>query len=210
MLPMVSLLPEESVERIKGRFGTKFKKLSPLEVQALVTADLEGGVSNLRMRQICSEHPTELTRLLQGLVSRGFLQQDGRGRGTTYRLPGPGDSSHSARDSSHKGDSSHKRPVDSSHKLEEIPAEELTKLKVIAAPASAGMRLPVEETRRMILQLCQGRYFTAADLAELMNRNAIGLRNRFLTPLVEEGLLIRKYPAEPNRPDQSYTTKDKP
>src|SRR5206468_6913393 len=41
VLPMVSLLPEESVERIKGRFGTKFKKLSPLEVQALVTADLE-------------------------------------------------------------------------------------------------------------------------------------------------------------------------
>ncbi len=34
VLPMVSLLPEESVERIKRRFGTKFKKLSPLEVQA--------------------------------------------------------------------------------------------------------------------------------------------------------------------------------
>lgn len=88
VLPMVSLLPEESVERIKGRFGTKFKKLSPVEVQALVTADLEGGVSNLRMRQICSEHPTELTKLLQSLVSRGFLQPEGRGRGTTYRLPG--------------------------------------------------------------------------------------------------------------------------
>lgn len=209
VLPMVSLLPEESVERIKGRFGTKFKKLSPLEVQALVTADLEGGVSNLRMRQICSEHPTALTKLLQGLVSRGFLEQDGRGRGTTYRLPGPGDSSHSAGDSSHKGDSLHNRPVDSSHKLEEIPEEELAKLRVIAAPAFMRMRLPIEETRRTILQLCQGRFFTAADLAELMNRNANGLRNRFLTPLVEEGLLVRKYPTEPNRPDQAYTTKEK-
>jgi len=208
VLQMVSLLPEESVERIKGRFGTKFKKLTSLEVQALVTADLEGGVSNLRMRQICSEHPTELTKLLQGLVSRGFLDQDGRGRGTTYRLPGPGDSSHVAWDSLHKGDSSQKRPVDSSHKLEEIPDDELTKLRVIAAPAFTGMRLPVEETRRMILQLCRGRYFTAADLAELMNRNANGLRNRFMTPLVEEGLLVRKYPAEPNRPDQAYTTKE--
>ena len=199
VLPMVSLLPEEAVQRIKGRFGTKFKKLSPLEVQALVTAHLEEGVSNVRMRQICSKHPTELTKLLQSLVSRGFLQQDGRGRGTTYRLPGLGDSSHNA------GNSSHKRPVDSSHKLEEIPEEELTKLKFIAAPALFVMRLPVEDTRRIILELCRGRYFTAADLAELMNRNANGLRNRFLTPLVEEGLLIRKYPAEPNRPDQAYT-----
>ncbi len=210
VLPMVSLLPEESLERIRGRFGTKFKKLSPLEVQALVTADLEGGVSNPRMRQICHEHPADLTRLLQGLVSRGLLQQNGRGRGTTYRLPGPAavDSSQSERDSSHKGDSSHKPPVDSSHKLEEIPEEELAKLRVIAASAFAGMRLPPAATRRMILQLCRGRYFTAADLAELMNRNASGLRNRFLTPLVEEGLLIRKYPAEPNRPDQAYTTKE--
>ena len=73
--------------RIQGRFGTKFKRLSPLEVQALVTADLEGGVSNLRLRQISSEHPTELTKLLQSLVGRGFLHQEGRGRGTNYRLP---------------------------------------------------------------------------------------------------------------------------
>lgn len=39
-----------------------------------------------------------------------------------------------------------------------------------------------------------------------MNRNPNSLRNRFLTPLVEEGLLTRKYPADPNRPDQAYTT----
>ena len=69
------------------------------------------------------------------------------------------------------------------------------------------MRLPVEETRQMIRQLCRGRYFTAADLGELMNRNANGLRSRLLTPLVEEGLLVRLYPAEPNRPDQAYTTR---
>ena len=43
LLPMVSLLPEESLKRIKSRFGTKLRKLSPLEVQAVVTADLEGG-----------------------------------------------------------------------------------------------------------------------------------------------------------------------
>ena len=86
VLPMVSLLPEESVERIKGRFGTKFKKLLPLEVQALVTADLEGGVSNLRMRQICSEHPAELTKLLQELGEPGVLAAGWPGRGTTYRL----------------------------------------------------------------------------------------------------------------------------
>jgi hypothetical protein len=95
--------------------------------------------------------------------------------------------------------------VDSSHKLEELSTEELTKLKVVAAPAFFGARLPPEETRQIILGLCDGRYLTAADLAELMNRNPSSLRSRFLTPMVEEGLLIRKYPEEPNRPDQAYT-----
>ena len=200
VLPMVSLLPEDSVERIKGRFGTKFRKLSPLEVQVLVTADLEGGVSNLRLRQICNEHPTALTKLLQGLVGRGFLEQVGRGRGTTYRLPGPGDSTHS-------GDSAHKRPVDSSHKLEEISPEEIAEMRVLAAPAFAGMRLAPQEIRQILLGVCRGRYLTANDLGELMNRTPQNLRSRFLTPMVEEGLLVRKYPADPNRPDQAYTTK---
>ena len=60
--------------------------------------------------------------------------------------------------------------MDFSHKLEELPPEDLTKLKVIAAPAYHGNRLPPDETRRIILQLCDGRYFTASDLAELLNR----------------------------------------
>ncbi len=72
------------------------------------------------------------------------------------------------------------------------------------------MRLAPDETRQIILGLCRGRYLTANDLGELMNRTPQNLRSRFLTPLVEEGLLIRKYPTEPNRPDQAYTTKDHP
>ena len=57
----------------------------------------------------------------------------------------------------------------------------------------------------IILELCDGRYLTASDLGELMNRSSNNLRNRFLSPMVDEGFLRRKYPAEPNRPDQAYT-----
>ena len=196
VLPMVSLLPEESVERIKRRFGTKFEKLSPLEVQARATADLDGGVSNQRMRQISSEHSTDLTKLLQGLVSQGFLQQDGRGRGTTYRLPGlvSGNSSHKGGDSSHSGDSSHKPPIDSSHRLEEIPAEEHTRLKVIAAPAFAGMRLAPEQTRQIILALCRGRFLTANDLRGIDESVAAKLAESVLDPAGRRGIADPQVP----------------
>lgn len=210
VLPMFSLIPDESLDRLRKQFGAKFDRLSPLEVQALVTADLEHEVTNLRLREMSEEHPQNITRSLQNLCSKGFLLKDGQGRWSSYRLPeakksvtSPGTK---AGNSSHKGDSSHKAE-DWSHKLEELPEEELTKLRVIAAPAFHGARLPTDETRRIIIHLCDGRYFTAADLGELMSRNPRGLRDRFLTPMVEEALLVRKYPDEPNRPDQAYTSK---
>jgi len=93
--------------------------------------------------------------------------------------------------------------ADSSHRLEELPPEELAKLKAIAAPALRAHLRP-EETRSIILELCDGRYLTASDLGELLNRSR-NLRSRFLSPMVDEGLLRRKYPDEPNRPDQAYT-----
>ena len=87
VLPMVSLLPEESLERLRTRFGPKFNRLNSLEVQALVTADLEGAVSNQRLQEVCEEHPADLTKMLHNLVSRGFLHQDGQNRWASYRLP---------------------------------------------------------------------------------------------------------------------------
>lgn len=175
-------------------------------VQALVTADLEREVTNLRLREMSEEHPANITKSLQKLCSKGFLLKDGQGRWSSYRLPEPKKSVASGpKDSSHKVDSSHKEATDWSHKLEEMPEEELSKLRDIALPALHGPRLPTKETRQIILGLCAGRFLTAADLGELMGRNSRGLRDRFLTPMVEEALLVRKYPDEPNRPDQAYT-----
>ncbi len=208
VLPMVSLLPEESLQRLRSRFGLKFNRLQGLEVQALVTADLEGSVSNRRLQEVSDEHPADLTKLLHHLVARGFLHQDGQKRWASYHLPlserKDRGSIHSPEGSSHKADSSHKDVADSSHRLEELPPEELAKLKAIAAPALRA-RLRPEETRSIILELCDGRYLTASDLGELLNRSSNNLRSRFLSPMVDEGLLRRKHPDEPNRPDQAYT-----
>src|SRR5207244_8401301 len=53
VLRMVSLLPEDSQNRLREKFGGRFERLGPLEVQALVTADVEGGVSNSRLQEVC-------------------------------------------------------------------------------------------------------------------------------------------------------------
>lgn len=87
VLPMVSLIPDESSTRLRQLFGSDYDTLTPIEIQTLVTADLEGEVSNSRLQLIRTEHPVELTKMLQGLASRGFLDQMGQKRGASYRLP---------------------------------------------------------------------------------------------------------------------------
>ena len=86
ILPMVSMLPAESLARLRERFGGEFERLSEVEAQVLVTADVEGEVSNLRMQEMAATHSAELTKVLQGLVRRGLLTPAGLGRGTRYRV----------------------------------------------------------------------------------------------------------------------------
>jgi ATP-dependent DNA helicase RecG len=213
---MVSMLPDESMERLRKVFGPRLDTLGPVELQALITADVEDSVSNARMQEVTTEHPADLTRILQGLANQGFLRQKGQKRGAVYYLPGrdsihlPVSSEKITGDSMRKGGTPYTAPGDSLHKTRDLASltlEERRKLEVIAAASQPDTRLRTEEMRSLILALCTGIYLTAVELGQLLNRNTVGLRTRFLGKMVAEGLLLRKYPDEPNRPDQAYTTR---
>jgi len=216
VMPMVSLMPQETVTELRQRFGAKFGKLGEDEVQAVVTACVEGQVSNARMREITGKHAADLTRVLQGLARKGFLTQDGQRRWAMYRLPPPSvremvgsarstdDSTHYGGDFAHNVDSAHKAGWDSSQMLDDMDAEDLQRLKKVAMAAWMSGRLSRVETQRLIAELCHGRFLTAAHLGELMNRSSAALRGRFLKTMVQEGVLRLRYPEKPNRPDQAY------
>jgi ATP-dependent DNA helicase RecG len=240
VMPMVSLMPEEALADLRQQFGAKLDRLSEEEVQAVVTAKVEGQVSNSRMREITNHHPSDLTKMLQGLVRKGFMRQDGQKRWATYRLVEreakvPETLTHIGVASTHGGKELHTQGGDSTHKREELhtqggdstlkgkdsithkgepdsartpqgmDTETWEMLRRIALPARTWRRLSPADTRRLILGLCQGRFLTAAQLGDLMERSMAALRGRFLTPLVQEGLLRLRYPDRPNRPDQAYT-----
>ncbi|WP_404415150.1 RNA-binding domain-containing protein [Marinospirillum sp.] len=195
VLPMLSLIPDSSLERLQKLFGNTFKACSKLEVQALVTADLEGSVDNLRLQQITHCHARDVTGLLQTLVARGMLEQEGRGRWTRYQLPDHPASS-SVLNSTHKStDSVHS----SAHNAN---FQELEKL---AQPARNNKRLPPEDMQEILVELCRGRWLTRNELAHLVQRNPDSLRYRFLSPMVAQGRLALRYPDKPNRSDQAYT-----
>ena len=205
VLPMVSLLPEESLAKLQDGLGDDFGKLDSEEVQALVTADVEGEVSNQRLQQFSRQHRTDITKTLQGLVSKGFLVKDGHGPWATYRLDGPLKSVAASdvtalTSSPHNSGSSPHKPASSPPDVTSDPS-----LLAIAQPARDKQRLAPAQMEQIILDLCQGRYLTAQELGQLVKRNPKNLRDRFLTPLSESGRLRRKH-RKANDPNQAYTT----
>ncbi|HKK33215.1 MAG TPA: RNA-binding domain-containing protein [Desulfomicrobiaceae bacterium] len=224
VLPMISMIPEASLENLKALFGKRLEKFTSLEVQALVTADLEGSVSNSRMRQISNKHPADLTRLLQNLVAQNALTQKGMGRWTRYLLPREGhsphsDSVHKTIHSPHKADHSLHKDSHSPHKADhslhkdshsvhftEISATDWDTLLKLAETARQNKRLAPQKIETLILLICQDHWLSRRQLGDLLQRNIEGLRARFLVPMVEHGLLRLRYPDKPNRVDQAYTT----
>ncbi|MBF0099258.1 MAG: putative DNA binding domain-containing protein [Magnetococcales bacterium] len=217
-LPMVSLIPKDSLARLQQRFGSAFKKFNETEVQALVTADVEECVDNARMRQFTPLHASDVTKLLQNLVSKGALVQEKRGRWSQYRLPPCKESAHHARHSVHMGGDSVHMGGDSVHMggdsvhmggdsvhMDEQSHQEWPLLLQKASPARNNTRLDPKEMEKLILSLCLDRWLSRKQLGELLNRNHDGLRARFLTSMVQHGLLRLRYPDKPNRADQAYT-----
>ena len=86
-LRMTSLLPADAVAELEAHLGTKFSGLPPQERLALVTAATEGEVHHGRMRDISTDHPSDITKMLGRLVKDGLLVSEGVGRGMRYLLP---------------------------------------------------------------------------------------------------------------------------
>ena len=210
-LLMVSLLPPEVEARLRNRFGERFGSLSALEVQTLATAEIEGVVFDERIRMVCDEHPTDLTKMLQNLVTEGFLSRNGHGRGTTYHLPTSsqsGDTSSQSRPTSphNQGDSPHNEDnsTRNSRGAAPLPSHEEGRLMKLAELYRGKDRRKTSETRQIILALCDGLFISAAQFARFLGRDPGKLRERFLTPMTDDGRLRLLYPEERNHPQQAY------
>jgi len=213
VLPMVSLIPDEVDQALRVRFGDRFAKLDKTAVQAVVTAQVEGSVTNGRMQEITGEHSKDITAVLQNLVRDGLLTQQNQRRWASYRVAE--DSPQSGDDSPHlEADSPQSSPQlqPDSPQLDRLAglSSEIQGLLPLAEPARKNKKLPVDQLKGIIQQLCEGRWLSTSELAALVDRDAEKLQSRFLTAMVREGALELRYPDVRNRPDQAYRTVSEP
>lgn len=83
---MVSMIPEECLVELKKIYGISFNKLNKNEVMALVTAFLEGSVSNSRLQLMSDSHPYDITKMLHELAESNYLIVNGYGKGKVYYI----------------------------------------------------------------------------------------------------------------------------
>lgn len=180
-------------------------------MQTLVTADLEGEVSNSRLQLVRNEHSVELTKMLQGLTSRGFLEQIGLKRGSSYRLPlwaSPLASGASPLAGGASPLTAGTPPLTAGASPLAAGASPVSNplLLEIARPAREKKKLVPELTKRLIQRLCQNEPLTAEQLGESLDRRKEKLQENFLAQMVANGELQLRYPDQITHPEQAYRT----
>ncbi len=231
-MSMVSLIPKNTLAFLYGHFGqSRIAHLSAGELQALATAHIEGGVSNVRLQELVSDHPVDITRMLQKLRSQGYLRSNNRKRWTSYELAttpvqqslfrqsekhdnetGSESSGGPASGSIHfdytvpggKEGSIHSERGSIQTDPNSIHSEE-TEIRKIIVGVKGKKRVPKHVMRSVISNLCTERYLSLAQLSTILERNPTALRNHYISPMVKERKLVLRYPDVPNRPDQAYT-----
>jgi len=197
-LRMTSLLPPQAVAELESYLGPLFASLSPLERLALVMAVTEGMVNHGRLREIATDHSSDITKMLTRLVKDKLLVSDGVGRGMVYFLPWQDRRTLSF----FEGDGVPSLPPELNTlppelntlppelntlppELERLPSgtavqvvsdlsllseAEIDRLRQRAAPVSERLRASPELVRNTVLALCTGRYLGLRVLANLLNR----------------------------------------
>lgn len=188
---MVSMIPEAVTEVLKAIVGDDYATLPELDRIALALAHRFCEIRNKDIQEYKNEHPRTIGECLKRLVQKGWLQQSGRSRGTSYTL-------------SNYSDLGQLSLLPSS--VHSVSNSDDQLLFGIAEPIRSQGRSDPQLLRDIVLQLCSGRYLSLRQLAKFLGRSSETVRTHYIAPIVLEGLLELRYPNQPKHSQQAYRT----
>jgi ATP-dependent DNA helicase RecG len=178
---------------LRHRFGAAFDQLSGDEVQAVVTAQMEGVVTNQRLQGMLTMHRVDITQMLGALVQRRFLTSDGVGRGTRYFVAGELTPPVMQGSPPVSGGA---YPANGGAYPAVLEAREIVNL------VRATQRAKPEQMRQAIHAVCAGEFLTAQQIAKILGRSKKRLQDQFLGPCVPKAnwnCVIQKPPITDSR-----------
>ena len=218
-LRTVSLLPETALTELDRRFGSAWRSLGEIQRLALSTVCVEGFVDHARLRTITSEHSSDITKALSGLVKEGLLESSGVARSTYYYFVGAkpkmellddfgglkaGFSNSEQIASNSEQVARRSEQMSSSSEQIDNRSEHYEAAALMADNVKNRSKVAQQAMRNAILALCRFEYVTLKDLAEKLGRSADTLRVHHLNDMIKSGELAYKYADAPNHPSQAY------
>jgi ATP-dependent DNA helicase RecG len=212
-----------SAENLEWLSNFEHLDLSREDKQALVFARETGRVANADFRNLNDADTLTASAALRRLREAGLLEQHDKGSATYYtpteKLLNP---------ETEPAEGHEKTPPSEEITLvpgeKAPPSEEITPAHGEKAPPPEekrqelpdALRQEIEELggradedtwRDLLLRLCRLRAWTADELAELTDRKRKYIVRQYLSPMVEEGLLVRTQ-RSPHDPRQQYKAAD--
>lgn len=178
-----------------------------IQKYAIILADVEGSVTNTRLRELYKYNTLYVTEALENLTIYGKLYRKGNGRGVFYKIP------------EHRSEKKYYIQLQEKKKSDSIKTKTLKELKNrglderlydVSLPARLKKRLNKPDLNKIIESLCEIQDLTADQLQFLIGRKARVIRNNYLTPAVNAGKLLLTYPDKINHPKQAYKLNPEP
>lgn len=200
--------------------------LDETEMKAMISAREVGAINNSTFRGLNRGTDTlSASRHLRKLVDVGLLDKRGSGSGTFY-VPSdramerwPLSSAGEAKTPEHNAESIQYNTEPTQHEAKSIQlVGKSIQLagKSIQLPAeiqqaleSLGRRAAKGAVQRVILKLLAWKELSAAQLAELLGRTALHVRNEYLPTMLNAGMIVKSNPDNPTDPRMTYTVKDR-
>lgn len=178
LLKTTPLIDNGVSQELKKLFPNKYDTLDPYELKLLSFLYEQESITLLDAQTILNQKSTFINKIFMNLEQKQIIEKNYDNAQLSYTFF-----------NSNKTD-----------------RDLLDTLRMKVTDIANSRRAKPQHLREAVLTICEGRFLTLREIAEILNRNETHLRKTIINPLLESNELILKYPNKPTHMNQAYKT----
>lgn len=178
LLKTTPIIDNDVSQELKRLFPHEYDALDPYELKLLSFLYEQESITLLDAQTILNQKSTFINKIFMSLEQKQIIEKNSDNGELSYTFF-----------NSNKTD-----------------RDLLDTLRVKVTHIANSRRAKPQHLREAVLTICEGRFLTLQEIAEILNRNETHLRKTIINPLLESNELILKYPNKPTHMNQAYKT----
>lgn len=178
LLKTTPLIDNRVSQELKKLFPNKYDTLDPYELKLLSFLYEQESITLLDAQTILNQKSTFINKIFMNLEQKQIIEKNYDNAQLSYTFF-------------------------NSNKTDRYL---LDTLRMKVTDIANSRRAKPQHLREAVLTICEGRFLTLQEIAEILNRNETHLRKTIINPLLESNELILKYPNKPTHMNQAYKT----